>query len=95
MTLYHIGATTTDIAPCYDMAAWEALLAAMAAGDSEAIERITLGTKPTYVATAKLQEVEAPSMADAAAAYWQKRGKAPKALHAGPDGTPIVASVRT
>ena len=94
MTHFHIGATTTDMAPCYSTEAWGDLLAALSRNDHEAVIRITTTAKPHYVATAKLQEVETPSMADAAAAYWAKRGKTPKARATDASGVPIVLEVR-
>lgn len=89
------ASASVDTAPCHSLDDWERLLAAMERGDSEAVVAITTSVTPKMVPVAQLQEVESPSMADAAAAYWQKRGKAPKARYDGPDETPIVASVRT
>lgn len=90
----HIGATTTDMAPCYALEDWEALLAAMERGDTAAIERITLGARPHYVPTASLKTIEPPSLKDAANAFWSKRGKTPKARATDASGVPIVLEVR-
>lgn len=81
-----IGASASaDAAPTYPLEAWDALLSAMDRGDHEAVIRITTGTAPTMIPTAQLRDVK-PSppktMAEAAAAYWAKRGKAPKATAA-------------
>lgn len=88
-----IGATASASTACYALEDWAELLAAMERGDAEAIERITTVARPHYVATAKLQTVEPPSLKDAAAAFWSRRGKAPKAYASDKNGTPIVLQV--
>lgn len=98
MTLIHIRATTTETAPCYALEDWEALLAAMERGDHEAVLAITTSAKPKLVPIAQLRDVTPPppkTMAEAAAAYWAKRGKgAPKVRATDPSGTiPIVLEV--
>ncbi len=96
MTHIHIGATRAGgQTPCHTFAEWEALLAAMGRNDSAEIVRITTTTRPTMIAAASLKPVPRPTTKDVAVHYWAKRGQTPKARAAGPDGTPIVASVRT
>lgn len=91
-----IGATAeSDVTPCYSLDDWSALLSAMEAGDSEAIERITLGARPHYLATASLKTVEPPSLKETADKYWTRRGRTPKARAVDPaSGAPIVLEVR-
>lgn len=90
MTHIHIGATDAGgQTPCHSFEEWEALLAAMQRGDPEEIIRITTTARPVMIPTASLTPVEPPRMKDTAAAFWAKRGKAPKAC-----GTPVL-SVRT
>lgn len=94
-----VGASVSaDAAPCYDMAAWDALLAAMDRGDHEAVIRITTGTTPMMIPTAQLQVVEPTppkTLKDAADQFWSKRGKSGPNAHAtDPSGTvPIVLEV--
>lgn len=94
MSQIHIGASADDTVACYSPDAWGELLAALSRYDHDAVIRITTTTKPTYVATASLKTVEPASMAGAAAAYWAKRGKAPKARATDASGVPIVLEVR-
>lgn len=90
-----IGATAASTAPCHSDEDWEALLAAMEAGDAAEIFRITTTAKPRYFLRASLKAVEPPTLKKAADDFWAKRGKTPKARMADASGVPVVASVRT
>lgn len=95
MTHYmHIGASAGDAVACYPTDVWASFVAAWTAGDHETLLRLVDETRPVLIPTAKLQGVEPPSMTDAAAAYWAKRGKTLKPRATDASGIPIVATVQ-
>lgn len=95
MTSYlAIGATAeTGATPCHSLDDWERLIAAWEVGDSEALIRIATSATPKLVPVAQLRDVTPPSMADAASAFWTKRGKPPKARATDRNGVPVVLEV--
>lgn len=84
MNIFIGASSASDEIACHSFEAWNALLAAMDAGDHEAILRIALNERPEMVPTASLRPVATDALSEFADRYWKQHGAAKPAARATP-----------